>query len=92
MYCNEILKSKGTIFGNAQIGLKSGLLDQNAWETNHSYVFVDLSRWESLAIDNSTKSVGLSFTNASAVSCDYHCFLMFEREVVISTSTGQIVQ
>jgi hypothetical protein len=92
MYCNEILKSKGTIFGNAQIGLKSGLLDQNAWETNHSYVFVDLSRWESLAIDNSTKSVGLSFTNASAVSCDYHCFLMFEREVTISTSTGQIVQ
>ena len=91
MYANEILKSKGTIFGNAMTGIKSGLLDENAWQTNNNYVYVDLSRWESLALDNANKSVGLSFTNAAAVSCDYHVFLMYEREITINTSTGQIV-
>jgi hypothetical protein len=91
-YTNEILKSKGTVFGNAMTGIKSGLLTQQDWETNHSYVFVDLSRWESLALDNASKTVGLTFTNASNVTCDYHVFLNYEREVTINTSTGQIVQ
>ena len=92
MYYNEVMKSKGTIFGNAMSGLKSGLLDQHTWETNHCYVFVDLSRWESIAEDNAPKNIGLQFTNSSNVTCDYHCFLMYEKEITVNTSTGMLVK
>jgi hypothetical protein len=90
IFFNEITKSN-TTFGNAIQGLSSGLLDKNAWEKNHGYVYVDLSRWESLADDNAEKNVGLSFTNSCNVTCDYHCFLIYEREIKINTSTGAIM-
>ena len=90
-YTNEILKSK-TPFGNSLTGIKAGLLTQQDWEINHSYIFVDLSRWESVSFDNQSKTVGISFTNSCNQAIDYHCFLIFEREITINTSTGQLVK
>jgi hypothetical protein len=90
MYNNEILKSK-TPFGNALRGFSAGLLDQHAWETNHGYIYVSLDRWESSSADNVPKTIGVKFTNASNITCDYHCFLMYEDEITINTSTGQLI-
>jgi hypothetical protein len=53
---------------------------------------VDLSRWESVSLDNQSKTVGVSFSNSCNQSIDYHCFLIFEREITINTSTGQRVK
>ena len=89
MYNNEILKSK-TPFGNAIRGFGGGLLDQHAWETNHGYIYVSLDRWENRAIDNDVKTTGVSFTNASNITCDYHCFLIYEKELRLNISTGMI--
>ena len=89
-YNNEILKSK-TPFGNAIRGFGGGLLDQHAWETNHGYIYVSLDRWESKSADNVPKTIGIKFTNASNITCDYHCFLIYEDEINLNTSTGQLI-
>jgi hypothetical protein len=90
MFNNEILKSK-TVYGNALRGFSSGLIDQHAWETNHGYIYVSLDRWESRAADNVPKTVGIGFTNASNITCDYHCFLICEKELTLNISTGQVI-
>jgi hypothetical protein len=89
MFNNEILKSNAP-FGNAVRGFGGGLIDQHAWETNHGYIYVSLDRWESRAIDNDVKTIGVSFTNASNITCDYHCFLIYEKELTLNISTGMI--
>jgi len=90
MYSNEILKSK-TPFGNAIRDFSSGLIDQYAWETNHGYIYISLDRWESKSADNVAKTIGVKLINASNITCDYHCFLTYEDEITINTSTGQLI-
>ena len=90
MFNNEILKSNAP-FGNAVRGFGGGLIDQHAWETNHGYVYVSLDRWESKSADNVPKTIGIKFTNASNITCDYHCFLIYEDEINLNSSTGQLI-
>jgi len=92
IYYNEILKSKGTIFRGGVQGMRSGLLSQTDWETNHSYVYICLDRWESISEDNAPRNIGLQFTSSSNVACDYHCFLMYEKEITINSNTGMLVK
>lgn len=92
LYNNEIRKNPKTPFGNSVRGICSGLIDQVSWETNHGYIYVNLNRWESAAEDNKPKTIGIAFQNAGNFTCDYHVFLIYEREISISAATGQLIK
>jgi hypothetical protein len=82
---------KQGIYGNEFWGLSSGLITQDQWETNMGFLWFDLSRWQNEAEDNALKMVQLQLTNGCNTTVDLYAFLVYEREISISISTGQLI-
>jgi hypothetical protein len=84
MFQNEIQK----LGLNGGIGQCSGLLDINAWSA-HSYMVCDVSR-RLIEDDGSRKSISVSFTNNSGLTCDYVCFILYEKVINVDLTTGDV--
>ena len=71
--------------------ISSGLIGQSDWESGYGFIYTELNRWANAAIDNAPKSVQIQLTNISNYNVDYFVFVIYERELTISTSTGQLI-
>ena len=85
---------------NAQLGLNgalvnedtSGLLSQQLFEQNHSFYAIDLSR-RSVAEDGASKSIQVSFTNASSTyGMKVIAIVWYEKQWMINTAQCKISQ
>lgn len=69
----------------------SGLLSQLMWESNYRYYTVDIGR-RVAGDDGASKSIQLSANNATNAPMRLICIVWYEREVIIDTAMGTIVQ
>jgi hypothetical protein len=84
-------RASNAVNGGLSHGLSSGIISQQEYEAGYGFIYCDLSRKISQSADDISRSVQLVFTNASNLCTDYYCILGYEREIVISTSTGALV-
>jgi hypothetical protein len=84
-------RASNAVNGGLSHGLSSGIISQQEYEAGYGFIYCDLSRKISQSADDISRSVQLVFTNASNLMTDYYCILGYEREIVISTSTGALV-
>ena len=85
------VRGSNSLNGGIPLALSSGLLSQNDWENGYRFCYVDLSRRMSQANDDVSRSIQVSFTNASAYTTDYFYIIAYEKSLVISTSTGALI-
>ena len=85
------VRGSNAINGGIPLGLSSGLLSQNDWENGYRYCYVDLSKRMSQANDDISRSIQVSFTNASSYSTDYFFIIGYEKQITLSTSTGALI-
>ena len=85
------VRGSNAINGGIPLGLTSGLLSQTDWENGYRYCYIDLSRRLSQANDDISRSIQVSFTNSAAYAADYFFIISYEKEIVISTSTGALI-
>ena len=86
---NEIRKAGA--YGGAMETISSGLIGQSDWESGYGFIYTNLDRWANAALDNAPKSVQIQLTNVSNYNVDYFVFVIYERELTISTSTGLLI-
>lgn len=84
-------RGSNAVNGGLSQGLSSGIISQQEYEAGYGFVYCDLSRKISQASDDISRSVQLVFTNSSNLQLDYYCIIGYEREIVLSTSTGALV-
>jgi hypothetical protein len=89
-FYNEVRKD-GSAYGNMMRTISSGLIGQSDWEAGYGFIYTNLERCENEAVDNASKVVSFQLTNASTYTCDYYCFLIYERSGTLSTTTGQLI-
>jgi hypothetical protein len=80
----------GALDGNAQDGLRRGLISEFDFNTAYGYVNINLSR-KLPESDEIPKYVSVSFKNRSLKRMSYIMYLFFEKEFQIDTLSGQIV-
>ena len=85
------IRQSNALNGGLQMGLSSGILSQQEYESAYHYVFVDLSRKSNSANDDISRSIQVVFNNAANYSMDYYYILGYEREITVSTQTGSLV-
>ena len=85
------VRGSNAINGGIPLGLSSGLLSQNDWENAYRYCYIDLSRRISQSNDDIARSIQLSYINAAAYVSDYIFIIGFEKQIVLSTSTGALI-
>ena len=85
------VRPSNSINGGLSLAMSSGLLSQTDYENGYGYIYVDLSRKTGQASDDVSRSVQLQLTNTSNCYVDYITFIIYEREITISTSTGALV-
>jgi hypothetical protein len=78
-------------YGNSMPQIASGLIGQSDWEAGYGFIYVNLDRWANSAIDNAPKSVQVQLTNASRYNVDYFIYVIYQREITLSTSSGQLI-
>lgn len=88
-FFNEVSQAN-SINGGLSTGLSSGLIGQYEWDNGYRYYVCDVSRRLPVE-DNVPKSVVVQGINATDVTMDYVCFVVFERKVTIDMITGAIV-
>lgn len=76
--------------GSETTGINSGLVSHNMWKNAYRFYVADLSR-RSRVEDAIPKSILVSGTNNTKVSMDYICFVLFQKEIKVKTSTGEVV-
>ena len=89
-YLQEI-RGSNALNGGIPLGLSSGLLSQNDWENGYRFTYVDLSRRISQPNDDISRSIQVVFTNASPYVMDFFYIIGFEKQIVVSTSTGSLI-
>jgi len=67
-----------------------GLISKTDWESAPFYV-VNLARQSDQAHDDISRSVQVTFTNASALTMDYSVIIVYQKELTIQTSTGTLI-
>ena len=82
---------KNGAYGNSMPQIASGLIGQSDWEAGYGFIYVNLDRWANSAIDNAPKSVQVQLTNASKYNVDYFIYVIYQREITLSTSNGQLI-
>ena len=85
------IRGSNSINGGSALGLSSGLLSQNDWENGYRFVYVDLSRRMSQSNDDISRSIQVSFTNSAAYAADFFFLIGYEKQIVLSTSTGALI-
>jgi uncharacterized alkaline shock family protein YloU len=71
--------------------MSSGLIDKNAWSSGYNIVYVDLSKKISQAADDISRAIQITGTNGSLISVDYYVIVSYERELLLSTLTGNLI-
>jgi len=82
---------KNTLNAGMDSSLTSGLISQTDWELGYGFYVVDLSRRTDQATDNISRSIQVIGTNAAAYAVDLYCTIVYERELVLSTTTGTLI-
>jgi hypothetical protein len=77
--------------GGLTDNMSSGLIDKNAWSSGYNIVYVDLSKKISQAADDISRAIQITGTNGSLVSVDYYVIVSYQRELLLSTSTGNLI-
>jgi len=85
------VRGSNAINGGISLGLSSGLLSQNDWENGYRFCYVDLSRRISQPNDDISRSLQVIFTNSAAYATDYYFIIGYEKQIVLSTSTGSLI-
>ena len=85
------VRGSNAINGGISLAMSSGLLSQTDYENGYGYMYVDLSRRTGQASDDIGRSIQLQLTNTSNCYVDYISFIIYEREITISTSSGALV-
>ena len=85
------IRGSNSVNGGISLAMSSGLLSQTDYENGYGYIYVDLSRKEGQASDDISRSIQVQLTNTSSCYVDYVWFVIYEREITISTSTGALV-
>jgi hypothetical protein len=85
------VRGSNALNGGISLAMSSGLLSQTDYENGYGYMYVDLSRRTGQASDDIGRSIQLQLTNTSNCYVDYVSFIIYEREITISTSTGALV-
>jgi len=85
------VRGSNALNGGISLGLSSGLLSQNDWENGYRFIYVDLSRRISQPNDDISRSIQVIFTNSATFATDYFFIIGFEKQIVISTSTGSLI-
>ena len=88
-FMNETRK-QGAYGGGLEL-ISSGLIGQSDYESGYGFIYTNLDRWANAALDNAPKSVQIQLTNVSAYNVDYFVYVIYQREVTISVSTGQLI-
>ena len=83
--------SSNALNGGLSLQLSSGLIDEVAYGNGYGYVYVDLSRKDSQASDDVSRSIQIIGTNASTLDVSLICFIGYERQITVSTSTGALI-
>ena len=89
-FLNEV-RGCNSLNGGIPLALSSGLLSQTEWDNGYRVCVVDLSRRISQSNDDTSRSIQVSFKNAASYACDFQYILSYQKEVVISTSTGALI-
>jgi hypothetical protein len=89
-WLNEV-RGSNALNGGIPLGLTSGLLSQNDWENGYRFCYIDLSKRMSQANDDISRSIQVSFTNAASYTMDYFYIICYEKQIVLSTSTGALI-
>lgn len=76
--------------GSNTTGVNSGLIGKYEWENAYRFYVCDLSRRIKFE-DKVPKSVQIEGTNNTKTTITYQCFILFEKEISLKTSTGEIV-
>ncbi len=76
--------------GNGVDGMRTGLINEQDFNTAYGYVYVNLERHPK-ANDNVPASIDIEFTNAGSKTTAYMCFIIFEREFEIDSFSGKLV-
>lgn len=87
----EEIRPSGSINGGLSIGMNSGLISKGDWEIGYRYIVVDLSRKVSPADDNVGRSIQVIGTNSSPKTMTIQWIVAYEREICISTATGNLI-
>jgi len=85
------VRGSNAINGGIGLGLSSGILSQQDWESGYRYIYVDLSRKASQAQDDISRSIQIIGTNSAAYALDIFAIVGYEREFTVSTGTGSLV-
>jgi hypothetical protein len=76
--------------GSIDTGINSGLISKSMWENAYRFYVANLSRRLRME-DKIPKSVQVQGTNNTDVTMSYICFILFEKDLNIKTSTGEIL-
>ena len=89
---NFLYETKGSnsLNGGLSDNLCSGLINYEEWMAGYHYIYVDLSRKESIGDDNIARSIEIRGTNSSNCIMDYVIIVNYSREINISTTTGEL--
>ena len=85
------IRGSNSVNGGVSLAMSSGLLSQTDYENGYGYMYVDLSRKTGPASDDISRSIQVQLTNTSNCYVDIVWFVIYEREITISTSTGSLV-
>jgi hypothetical protein len=73
----------------SDLGLTSGLINQNNWDLGYRYYFVDCSRYSD-ATAEVPRAVQVSYFNNTLQTIDVACFVEYLQTNVIDVATGKI--
>lgn len=76
--------------GNGVDGMRTGLLDEQDFNSAGAWVYVNLERHPK-ANDNVPAAIDIEVTNGTLMTMSYMCFIFFEREFEIDSFTGKLV-
>lgn len=86
----EGLRRESTLNGGLTDGVSSGLIGEADWNTAYRYHVFNLLR-RSAETRDVPLSVQIQARSQCKVACDLRCFIGFERQLKIDTTTGMIV-
>jgi len=85
------IRGSNAINGGTALGLSSGILSQQDYESGYRFVYVDLSRKSSISQDDVSRSIQIIGTNSAQYPMDIYAIIGYEREFTVSTGTGSLV-
>jgi len=87
------VKQSGNLNGGHSLSMQCGLLSQSDWMNGYGFIVTDLAHMaDSQAADDVARSVTVQLTNATSMTLDYYCVLIYQKQLQVSTQTGTLIQ